>query len=76
MGGQEDRLYAIQINGLCGETFYVEDGCDVAKKMFAYCEKEFKFSGDKWEEIKEDYDYYAMGEMIVAAGGEYEECCA
>jgi hypothetical protein len=32
MGGQEDRLYAIQINGLCGETFYVEDGCDVAKK--------------------------------------------
>jgi hypothetical protein len=44
--------------------------------MFAYCEKEFKFSGDKWEEIKEDYDYCAMDEMIVAAGGEYEECCA
>jgi hypothetical protein len=42
-------------------------------RMFKYCEERFGFNSEKWEEIKSEYDYELLGEMIESLGVNYEE---
>lgn len=54
------------------ENFDV-DTLEEIKKMFLYCEKRFGFKGDEWEEIKGEFDYEGLGEMVENTGVYFSE---
>lgn len=68
-------IYSIRVggkNGAFGESFDMGMGRDGADKLFEYCESRYKLSGKQFEEIKKEYDYEGLAEMVKELGVEFE----
>lgn len=62
-------LYAIEIGSEKFDLNEIGEG----KRAFSYCEKKFGFKGSEWEEIKSEYDYERLDELLDSVGVRYEE---
>jgi hypothetical protein len=63
-------MFAIEV-GI--ETFYMDDDAIVARDMmYKYCETEFGFKGDRWEEIKFEIDDDELEKLLESQGIHYK----
>lgn len=62
-------LYAIKI----GIEEFDLNKLGEADRVFKYCEERFGFEGSQWEEIKSNYYYEDLGELLEYNGVNYEE---
>lgn len=62
-------LYAIKIGN---EEFDMYSPSDT-ERMFSYCEKRFGFEGSQWEEIKDNYGYKELSELLESIGVKFEK---
>ena len=62
-------LYGIKIGG---EYFDLSEQGE-SERVFSYCEQQFGFDGYQWEEIKNNFYYEELGELLKLKGIQYEE---
>ena len=62
-------LYAIKI----GTVYFDLSSLDECKQSFLYCEQKFGFDGAQWEEIKNNFYYEDLGDLLESIGVNYEE---
>ena len=62
-------LYGIKIGG---EYFDLSEQGE-SERVFNYCEQKFGYDGYQWEEIKNNFYYEELGELLKLKGIQYEE---